>query len=214
MTRDNVLRIIEENRLIAILRGDFEGREAPLAQALQEAGVRAVEVSTVSPGYARVLRALLDAMGGDVAVGVGTVLNGDHLDAAADAGARFMVAPNTNPAVIARARNAGMAVFPGALTPTEILQAVDAGADAVKLFPAATVGPEYLRALRGPLPHIRFIPTGGVSVDNMQAWFGAGAWAVAVGSELVRSNEAALEDWAGLRERVARFVDSARKRTA
>jgi len=214
MTREQVIHAIDEQRLIAILRGGFRDHEVPLAQALWEGGVRALEVSTVSPGYDRVLRRLVDALGSDVAIGVGTVLSIDHVAAAADAGATFMVAPNINPVVIGKARDAGMAIFPGALTPTEILEAVDAGADAVKLFPASTVGPEYLRAVRGPLPKVRLIPTGGVGLDNLAAWLGAGAWAVAVGSELVRSNESDLQDWAGLRERSSRFAELARKRPA
>ncbi len=214
MTRDEVIRVIGEHRLIAILRGDFREREVELARALLEGGVRALEVSTVSPGWEQVLRRLVDAVGNETAVGVGTVLSADHVRAAADAGACFMVAPNTSPAVMAKAHHTGMAVFPGAFTPTEIVAAIDAGADAVKLFPAVTAGPEYLRALRGPLPEIRVIPTGGVSVDNLTAWFCAGAWAVAVGSERGRSNDAEAQDWARLRERARRFAERARKKAA
>ena len=210
MTRDEVLKLVGNQRLIAILRGDFRGRELALAQALIEGGVRALEVSTVSPGFDRVLRRLVDAFGTKAAIGVGTVLSEAHVAAAADAGATFMVAPNLSLTVLASAQDAGLAAFPGALTPTEVLAAADAGADAVKLFPAATVGPEYVRALRGPLPNLRLIPTGGVALDNLAAWFAAGAWAIAIGSELVRSNEAELADWPGLRARARRFVEASR----
>jgi Entner-Doudoroff aldolase len=212
MTRDEVLRVVEEHRLIAILRGDFLGTEVALARALLESGVKALEVSTVSPDYGLLIRRLADELGNQVAVGAGTVLNMDHVAAAADAGACFMVAPNTNAAVIAKARDAHLAVFPGAYTPTEILQAIDCGADAVKLFPATTLGPEYVRAIRGPLPRVPLIPTGGIDLNNISRFFEAGAWAVAVGSELVRRDETDLHDWADLRDRARRFVDLARKR--
>ncbi len=214
MTRDEVPGVVQEHRLIAILRGDFRGREVSLARALLESGVRALEVSTVSPEYALVIRRMADALGPQVAVGVGTVLNTEHVAAAADAGACFMVAPNTNAAVIANARDAGLAVFPGAYSPTEILEAMECGADAVKLFPAVTLGPDYVRALRGPLPGVRLIPTGGINFENISRYFEAGAWAVAVGSELVRSDESDLDGWANLRQRARRFVELVPKRNA
>jgi 2-dehydro-3-deoxyphosphogluconate aldolase / (4S)-4-hydroxy-2-oxoglutarate aldolase len=212
MTRDEALRAVQEHRLIAILRGDFVGREVSLARALLESGVRVLEVSTVSPDYGLMIRRIADALGEQMAIGAGTVLSGEHVAAAADAGASFMVAPNTHAAVIAEARKAHLAVFPGAYTPTEILQAVDCGADAVKLFPATTLGPEYVRAIRGPLPRVRLIPTGGIDLNNIARFFDAGTWAVAVGSELVRSDEDDGEKWAGLRDRARRFVELARKR--
>jgi 2-dehydro-3-deoxyphosphogluconate aldolase/(4S)-4-hydroxy-2-oxoglutarate aldolase len=212
MTRDELLRAVEECRLIAILRGDFRGREVSLAHALLESGVKILEVSTISHDYSFVIRRLADALGSQIAIGAGTVLNAEHVAAAADAGACFMVAPNINAAVIARARNAHLAVFPGAYTPTEILQAIDCGADAVKLFPATTLGPQYVRAIRGPLPRVLLIPTGGIDLENMSRFFDAGAWAVAVGSELVRSDEADVNNWADLRDRARRFVEMARKR--
>jgi 2-dehydro-3-deoxyphosphogluconate aldolase/(4S)-4-hydroxy-2-oxoglutarate aldolase len=214
MTRDEVLRLIEEQRLIAILRGDFRGREVALARALLESGVKVLEVSTVSPDYSLVIRRLADEMGDRIAIGAGTVLNVRHVSAAVDVGACFIVAPNTNARVIAQAQKAHLAVFPGAYTPTEIIESIDCGADAVKLFPAVALGPDYVRALRGPLPGVSLIPTGGINLENIYRYLEAGAWAVAVGSELVRSEESDADDWANLRERARRFVKLAQKRNA
>ncbi len=214
MKRDEALQIVEHHRLIAILRGDFRDREVSLARALFESGVRALEVSTISPDWEQVIRRIADALGTQLAVGAGTVLNADHVTMAADAGACFMVAPNTNPAVIGKARAADLATFPGAYTPTEILAAIDCGAYAVKLFPAVTLGPDYLRALRGPLPGVRLVPTGGICLDNIARYFDAGAWAVAIGSELVQSDESEPNDWISLRDRAQRFVELARRRDA
>jgi Entner-Doudoroff aldolase len=208
MSRTTVLDLLERRRLLAIFRGDFRDKAVDLAGVLYEAGLRVVEVTTVSPGWAKHISAVVDAFG-DMAVGAGTVLTAEQVQQAADAGASFIVSPDTNGNVIAATRALGLASFPGALTPTEILRAVELGADAVKLFPASALGPSYLRALRGPLPSLRFIPTGGVHSGNIREYLERGAWAVAVGSELVRSNEADHNSWPELRQRAQTLVDLA-----
>jgi len=209
MNRETSLALLQQYRLIAILRGDFQNEALSIAHELFEAGIRLLEFSTVSPAWAENIRVIAQSFGDRLAVGAGTVLYVDHVRQATDAGAAFVVSPNTNPAVITATHNFDMASFPGALTPTEILSAIDAGADAVKLFPAAAFGPSYVRALRGPFPSLRLIPTGGVHAGNLREYFQNGAWAVAIGSELVRGDESSSSTWPELRSRAAKLVELA-----
>ncbi len=206
MSREQVLRTLEQHRLIAILRGDFKGQELEIVNALIQGGVKVLEISTASPEYMQVIRRVVDEFGTKITVGAGTVLTLEHLAAIADAGASFVVSPDSNPNIIAGTRERQLASFPGAYTPTEILRALEYGADAVKLFPAACLGPEYVQALRAPLSNIQLIPTGGVHIGNVSDYLKAGAWAVAVGSELVRSNEADLKEWTAIRLRAEQLV--------
>lgn len=209
INRETNLALLQRHRLLAIVRGDFQDKALSIAHELCEAGIRLLEFSTVSPGWAENIRAITQAYGDRLAVGAGTVLHLDQVRQAADAGAAFVVSPNTNPAVITATHNFDMASFPGALTPTEVVLALDAGADAVKLFPAAAFGPSYVRALRGPFPSLRLIPTGGVHTGNLREYLQNGAWAVAVGSELVRGDESSSNAWRELRSRAAKLVELA-----
>jgi 2-dehydro-3-deoxyphosphogluconate aldolase / (4S)-4-hydroxy-2-oxoglutarate aldolase len=206
MTRQDTLSLLEQHRLLAILRGDFCDNAVALAGILLEAGIRVLEVSTISKSYTEVIRSIVDTFGKQAAIGAGTVLTLEHLREAADAGAGFVVSPGTNPAVIAETRRINLASFPGALTPTEILLAMESGADAVKLFPAIAFGPSYLRALRGPFPSLRVIPTGGIDAGNLREYLDQGAWAVAIGSEMVRGDQEERDQWAELRSRAEEFV--------
>jgi Entner-Doudoroff aldolase len=212
MNREMTLALLQQHRLLAILRGDLNDKASSIARVLFEAGFRVLEISTVSPAWAENILAITQAFGDRLAVGAGTILNGDQVRRAADAGATFVVSPNTNPTIIAATCKSDMASFPGALTPTEIHLAIDSGADAVKLFPAAAVGPSYVRALRGPLPSLRLIPTGGIHTGNLRDYFEHGAWAVGIGSELVRGDEASPQTWPELRTRAAKFVELAGER--
>ncbi len=182
--------LILASRLVAILRLDDGGRAPGIADELVEAGVRAIEVTMETPGAAEALATLSARWPGEVAIGAGTVLTLDDLEAARRAGASFIVSPEVNRSVIEAARSAGLLVVPGALTATEVLRAWRAGAQMVKVFPAGPVGPGYLRALRGPLPGIPLVPTGGIEIEEIPGYLTAGAAAVAIGSCLVpRSGE-------------------------
>lgn len=211
MSRHAVLSTLEETRLIAILRGDFQGREVELAENLLAGGVTVIEVSTVSTGYRTCIARIATAFAGRLHIGAGTVLSVEHVKEVAEAGATFIVSPNLRADVVSESKKLNLASFPGAYTPTEVLQAIDEGADAVKLFPAGGLGPEYVKALRGPLPSVRLIPTGGVNAGNIQSYFNAGAWAVAAGSELVRASDADTYGWEQLRKRAAEFAQAARR---
>jgi Entner-Doudoroff aldolase len=191
MTADHVLKTIERGRIIAILRGDFQSREVEIVAALFEAGITAVEVTLNSAEPFAAISRIAEAFGSRMAVGAGTVLRSDEVARAADAGAAFIVSPNRNLAVISASKQHGLVSVPGCFTPSEIIEALDAGADAAKLFPAVSLGPAFVKAVRGPLANVRLVPTGGIDPDHARQYLAAGAWALGVGSELVGADAVA-----------------------
>jgi 2-dehydro-3-deoxyphosphogluconate aldolase/(4S)-4-hydroxy-2-oxoglutarate aldolase len=146
----------------------------------------------------------------DFVIGAGTVVDPETAHAAILAGARFIVGPVLRPAVIDVCHRYDVAVMPGCFSPTEILTAWEAGADVVKVFPATALGPSYFKDLRGPLPHLKLMPTGGVSLENAAEWIRAGAAAIGVGTALVDAKLVAAGDFAAITERAGRFVDAVR----
>lgn len=210
MERDVVIEAIARGRIIAILRGEFGGREVEIAGILLEAGVTAIEVTLNSPGAIRSIKSLADGFGSRMAVGAGTVLSREEVEKVNDAGARFIVSPNRDFRVIEATRRCNLVSIPGCFTPSEAIEAIGAGADAIKLFPASSLGPSFVRAMRGPLPDIRLVPTGGVTMTTTREYLEAGAWAVGVGSELVGADVPGLNGLDRLRERAKAFVDATR----
>ena len=183
---------IEQHKIIAIMRGLEKAYCLPAVQALYAGGIRLVEVTfnqkdpSTHKNTLEAIQQIRDEMAGKMCVGAGTVTSVELVRQAKEAGAGFMVSPDTNPEVIAYTRQEGLVSIPGALTATEALTAHRAGADYVKLFPAAMLGPAYLKALRSPLNHIRFLAVGGVDEKNMAAFLQAGAAGVGVGGCLVK----------------------------
>jgi 2-dehydro-3-deoxyphosphogluconate aldolase / (4S)-4-hydroxy-2-oxoglutarate aldolase len=174
--------VLGPGSLIGIVRF-HEGGDVPGAMAaLVRGGIEQVEVTIDTPGA---LEAVAVAAGEGRTVGVGTIVDSEQVRAAAAAGARFVVSPGLVPEVIETAFTLGLEPMPGVFTATEILTASAAGARVMKLFPASAGGPSYLRALRGPFPTIAIIPTGGVRIEEVQAYLEAGATAIALGSDLV-----------------------------
>jgi 2-dehydro-3-deoxyphosphogluconate aldolase/(4S)-4-hydroxy-2-oxoglutarate aldolase len=204
LARPGVPVQVREGRLIAIARGLPADRLGEVAAALREGGVRAFEVTLNSPEALLGIAAIAAAEGSRRAdrliVGAGTVLSIDQAEAALDAGARFLVMPHVDVGLVAWAAARGVPAFPGAMTPTEIVAAWRAGAAAVKVFPAATLGPSFVREIRGPLGEIPLVPTGGITSDTAATFIEAGAVAVGVGAwltgggdlDLVRSRAAAV----------------------
>ena len=165
---------IIESGAVAVLRGIDREAIVPVAQAIHEAGVDALEVTADGRGVTEKIAAVDQALA-DAVVGAGTVLDAQTATAVIDAGAAFVLAPDMNPDVIEVCNRYGVVSAPGVMTPTEATQALAAGADILKLFPASVVGPEHVGALRGPLGDIDIMPTGGVSPENVGAFFEAGA---------------------------------------
>jgi 2-dehydro-3-deoxyphosphogluconate aldolase/(4S)-4-hydroxy-2-oxoglutarate aldolase len=203
----NAEQHVREGRLVAIVRVPELTRAsaAAMTEVLVDEGVRALEFTLTSAGALEAVEAAVGVAGDRAAVGVGTVLYEEQVTAAAEAGAQFTVSPHTSPAVAA-SHEAGLLALPGAFTATEVQLAVDSGARMVKLFPAQPAGIPYLKALRGPLDRVAFVPTGGVGIDDIGPFLSAGAVAVALGSSLVRSTS----DLDGLRARARAAVAAAR----
>lgn len=179
----NAAEHIAQSQIVAILRGSYGGHWVDYAEALIGGGITAIEITLNSPGALDGIRELKATFGGRIALGAGTVLTVDGANAAIDAGAEFVVAPDTDEWVINTCKARNIPVYPGAYTPTEVKRAFNLGATMVKLFPATS--PEYVRAVRAPLNHIPLMVTGGVSADNAAAFLRAGAAALGVGGSLV-----------------------------
>ena len=177
--------ILLENPVVAVLRARHADEYAPVIYALAEGGVRSIELTLSTAGVFDLLPALIRDFGDDVEIGVDTITTTAEAEQALDSGARFLVTPVTDSDIVRAAVARGVPVFPGGLTPTELLSGWRAGATAVKVFPASTVGPGYISQLRGPFPEIQVIPSGGVGIDDAAAWISAGAMAVSLGGPLL-----------------------------
>lgn len=190
MTKDDVLKRLEEIGVIPVVRAASAEEAVAVAEAIGEGGIRVLEITLTVPGAVKVIAELSKRFGDQVLVGAGTVLDPEAARECIEAGARFVVSPALNLQTIELCKREGIVILPGALTPTEVVTAWNAGADAVKVFPCSAVGgAKYLRALKAPLPQIRLVPTGGVSLATAKDFIAAGAWALGVGADLV-NNEA------------------------
>lgn len=185
MSKEDQLRLVLDQKIIAVVRSPDGAKLVEVAKALLAGGVSVLEVTFTVPNALDVIRAVRSALGDKVLLGAGTVLDAETARAALLAGAEFIVAPTLNHDVIRLCRRYDKLVMPGALTPTEILSAWESGADIVKVFPADVGGPAYFNALKGPLPQIRLMPTGGVDLNTADDFLRAGACALGVGSALV-----------------------------
>jgi 2-dehydro-3-deoxyphosphogluconate aldolase/(4S)-4-hydroxy-2-oxoglutarate aldolase len=204
-----ILKRIGELGSVLVVRCDTEEEAVNGIRAVVEGGIRAVEVTFTVPGAPGVIRRVKHDLGESVLLGAGTVTNAEQAEDAVDAGATFLVAPNTDERVIGAAKRLGVPIIPGALTPTEVLRAWDMGADAVKIFPASAVGgPAYIRNLRAPFPNIPLIPTGGVDERNVGEFLKAGAFAVGAGGALFDMKRIKAKDWTGMTE-VAKIFSAA-----
>jgi 2-dehydro-3-deoxyphosphogluconate aldolase/(4S)-4-hydroxy-2-oxoglutarate aldolase len=211
MSRDaDVARIIDTG-VVAVLRAPSGEILADVAEALLAGGVEAIEVTFTVPGAHRVIEEVADRLGDKILLGAGTVLDSETARVALLAGAEFLVAPTVNLDVIRLCHRYDKVVMPGALTPTEVLAAWEAGADIVKVFPSDLGGPNYLKALRGPLPQIRLMPTGGVNLQTAADFLKAGACALGIGGSLVESAAVAGRDMQRIESLARQYVEIVNK---
>lgn len=211
MNKSDVLKRIRDTGLIPVVRADSSDQAIIAVAALKAGGLDVLEVTMTVPGAVEVIRVLANEYGGDALIGAGTVLDPETAQACIHAGAKFIVSPALNEETIAFCREQDVAVFPGALTPTEVWRAWKAGADAVKVFPAGAVGgASYLKALRAPLPQIELIPTGGVSLKTAADFINAGAMALGVGADLVDVQSLREGNSALITERARQFLEIVR----
>ena len=208
MQKREVVRRIADSGVIPVVRARTQDAALRVIEALVEGGIDVVEVTMTVPKATAVLEELSKRFGGNVVLGAGTVLDAETARACLLSGAAFLVSPIADEALVRCGRTYGAPVLAGALTPTEIVSAWRAGADLIKVFPCSAMGgPSYVNALKGPLPQVDLVPTGGVSLDNVGAFLRAGALAVGAGTDLVDPRAPAGEE-GGVRERARRYRDA------
>jgi 2-dehydro-3-deoxyphosphogluconate aldolase/(4S)-4-hydroxy-2-oxoglutarate aldolase len=211
--REATVRTIQELGVVAVIRMKDAGRLRAVIDAIAEGGVRAIEVTMSVPGAVGLIAQLAPVLPSTILFGAGTVTDAATARAVIDAGAQYIVSPVFRREVIDVCHERGIAVAPGCFTPTEILDAHEYGADVVKVFPATALGPSYIKDIRAPLPPLRLMPTGGVTLDNAGDWIRAGAVAVGVGSALLDTraiDEGRLEVLTDNARRIVASVASAR----
>lgn len=215
MTKQQILASIINIGIVPVIRTSSAQSAVQSIEAIYRGGIRAAEITMTVPGAIRALEKAADAFGDKIVLGAGTVLDAETARACMLAGAQFFVSPNLRPATIELAQRYSKAVMPGALTPTEVLTAWEAGADIVKIFPCGNVGgPKYIKALRAPYPHIEMIPTGGVNLETAGEFLKAGACAVAVGGELVDAASVKEGRWDVIEERARQYLAAIAKARA
>jgi 2-dehydro-3-deoxyphosphogluconate aldolase/(4S)-4-hydroxy-2-oxoglutarate aldolase len=213
LSREATVKAIQDLGVVAVIRMKDAGRLRAVIDAIAEGGVRAIEVTMSVPGAVGLIAKLAPALPSSILFGAGTVIDAATARAVIDAGARFIVSPVFRREVIDACHERDIAVAPGCFTPTEILDAHEYGADVVKVFPATALGPGYIKDIRAPLPQLRLMPTGGVTLDNAGDWIRAGAIAVGVGSALLDTKaveEGRLDVLVNNARRIVASVASAR----
>jgi 2-dehydro-3-deoxyphosphogluconate aldolase/(4S)-4-hydroxy-2-oxoglutarate aldolase len=208
MAKLQTLRRIREVGIIPVLRARKQEEAIAIAHAIRDGGVPVLEITMTVPGALEVIRQLAATFGNQVLIGAGTVLDPETARACILAGAEFIVSPALKISTIEICNRYAIPIFPGALTPTEVVTAWEAGADAVKVFPCGAMGgAQYLKSLKAPLPQIELIPTGGVSLSTAAEFFAAGAFALGVGADLIGSDISGPEKLRGVTETARKYME-------
>jgi 2-dehydro-3-deoxyphosphogluconate aldolase/(4S)-4-hydroxy-2-oxoglutarate aldolase len=210
MTKSEIIGRLVDPGIIAVVRAQKSEQVLPLSEALIAGGVIAIEITMTTPNALSAIREARGKLGTRALVGVGTVLDETTCRASIEAGAQFVVTPVCRPSFVAIAHGANTPIMLGAYTPTEAQTAHEAGSDFIKIFPADSLGPGYVKALRAPLPHLRIVPTGGVDVGNVSDFLKAGCAALGVGSSLVSAKILQEGNWSELTRRAGDFVKAAK----
>ena len=212
--RNRLIEMIEAERLIVIVRGVGQDQLLPLAEALYDGGVRLMEITYAADSaiadetVAGQISMLASHMAGRMTVGAGTVLTEEQVHRTADAGGRFIISPDTFQDVIRKTRELGMVSIPGAMTPTEIQNAVRAGADFIKLFPASAFGTDYIRAITAPLSHVRLLAVGGITPDNLSTYRSVGIRGFGIGGSIVQKSLIDAGDYAAIAAIAKQYHDA------
>jgi len=199
---------IRQSKVIPVIRNATLDNIISIVQSLQKGGIEAIEVTAETPKFLEVLKKAKDNFEGEILVGVGTVLDPETARLAIMAGADFVVTPTYNPEVIKVCNRYGILTISGAFTPTEILSAYENGAKIIKVFPAGVIGPKYIKNIKGPLPHIPLMVTGGIDIDEVKSYLDIGCVAVGLGSGLVNTQKLnSSEDFAELKEKTKSLME-------
>ncbi|QDU74327.1 KHG/KDPG aldolase [Bremerella volcania] len=207
MPRETIVQKISSTGIVAVIRADNGEILADVTQALIEGGVTAIEVTFTVPKAHKVLEYVADRFGDQIQLGAGTVLDAETARIAILAGAEFIVSPIVDLPTIEISHRYDKAMMAGALTPTEVVQAWQAGSDVVKIFPSDLTGPSYLKSLKGPLPQVRMMPTGGVNLDTAESFLKAGACALGVGGSLVEKSAIESGNLDRIRDLAQQYVE-------
>src|SRR5712692_2136073 len=207
MSKESQLRHVLDCGIVAVVRSPDSQQLVEVARALADGGVTVVEITMTVPNALDVVRQVRHALGDRLLLGAGTILDAETARAALLAGAEYLVAPTLNRDVIRVCRRYDKLVMPGAFTPTEILTAWEAGADIVMVFPADVVGPAFFKALRGPLPQVRLMPTGGVDLTTASSFLQAGACCLGIGGQLVEPKAVAERNFDRIRTLAKQYVN-------
>jgi len=208
MRRDEAQEIILATKVIAVIRMSDTEKLAKVAEAIKQGGVRAIEITMTTPSALEIIAAMAQKKTAGILIGAGTVLDPETAVQAIHAGADFIVSPITNFDMIRVCRRYDVFVAPGAFTPTEIVVAWERGADVVKVFPATSVGPKYFKDIKGPLPQVKLMPTGGVSLENAREFIANGACCVAIGTALLDKKAIEAGSWDILTQKAGALVES------
>jgi len=206
MNKAEVLEKVKELGLLAVIRGPSAELTVKMVEALVAGGVLGIEITYSTPNAEEVVRTLFTTFGSKIILGMGTLTKPEQANSAKAAGANFIVSPVCEATLVKSMVDSGLLTMAGALTPTEVLQAYNLGADVIKVFPGSLGGPAYIKALKGPFPYIPMMPTGGVSANNVAEWFSTGVVAVGAGSELCPPQLARDGKFDEITRRAAEFV--------
>lgn len=202
-----IIDSIKENKIVAVIRKADEKNIVPILKSLTDGGVKAVEITAETPHVGRVIETAVNHMNDEIIIGAGTVLDPETARSVIMAGAKFIVSPTLNTETLKLTNRYGILNIPGVLTPTEILTAYEHGAEMVKVFPADAFGPDYIKNILGPLPHVQAMVTGGITLENMNEYLSKGSVAVGIGSNLVNAAKLKTdEDYQRLTERAKQYV--------
>ncbi len=205
---NKALQTILDNKAVAVIRMKDAGKLIKVAEAIYKGGVKSVEITMTVPGALKIIEEASRTVGDYINIGVGSVLDKQTANDAINAGAQYVVSPVFKSEIVEETKNHKIPVMPGAFTPTEILKAFEAGADVVKVFPADIVGMAFFKAVLAPMPHLKLMPTGGVSLTNAGDWLKSGACAVGVGSALLDKKAIAEENYKQLTQNAEKLLAS------
>lgn len=211
--REELLQVVEKEKIIVIVRGVEREKLIPLAEAMYEGGIRLLEVTYSANGKvsdeetAENIRVLAEYFEGRMYIGAGTVLTEKQVELTAKAGGKFIISPDTYPAVIQKTRELGLVSMPGALTPSEMQIAHRNGADFIKIFPITSLGVSYVKAVKAPLSHLKMLAVGGVDESNIPEYLKAGINGFGLGSNIIDKKKIAENDWAGITALAKKYVD-------
>jgi len=206
MTKDQIIDGLLTPGVVAIIRADNSEQLIHASRALIDGGVTGIEITMTTPNALKVIADVRRTFGDKVLAGVGSILDVKTAEAALAAGAEYVITPVLKPDVIAFCNKVGKPIFAGCYTPTEAQTAYELGADFIKIFPAEGLGPKYIQSIRGPLPHLKIVPTGGVDVNTAGSFIKAGCVAVAAGSSLVSKDILKNQEWAKLTDLASQFI--------